>query len=352
MSSATYLEQSCALQVDCSISFGAGCRIAPSFRIPARAGEVSILFGPSGCGKTTTLRLLAGLARPDAGSIRFGDHRWVDTSRGDFCTPQQRKIGMVFQNYALFSHLTVRQNLAFGLRQLKPSVREARIARIADLLEIRPLLDHPVSAISGGQAQRVGLGRSLAIDPCLLLLDEPMAALDEPLRLQLGAELRGLLLRSQRSTIMVTHDLREVERLGDYLLVMDEGRVIEHAPVSELLGSPRLVRTAKILGIDNILSTREAIAAGLIPPGLSSAPFLAIAGEEIRIKETTSAPAARFRLARIERHGPCLNLEFDQPARLHVRMTPQALPDRSLEAGQFYALDIPATARRFLQDSW
>ncbi len=339
------------LNVECAIRFGAGCCIAPQFAVPAEPGRVTLLFGPSGCGKTTTLRLIAGLARPDEGRIAFGEEVWADTARRICLPPQKRRIGFLFQNYALFSHLSVRQNLAFGLHGLPAQERQSRIEALAELLEIGPLLDQMPHTLSGGQAQRVALGRALATRPQLLLLDEPLAALDEPLRHQIGRELRELLRRTALPALMITHDLRELDALGDDLVVISEGRVLQHGPLREVLQHPRTVEVARILGMENILPVEQVHRHFPLPPETNGAAFLGLASEHIRFAHVEGPGTCLCRLNRIEHRAGLLRLEFDAPLPLLVRITPQALPEIPLEVGRFYPLQIPREALRFLPSS-
>ncbi len=193
-------------------------------------GEFIVLVGPSGCGKTTTLRMLAGLEDPDAGTIRIGD-RVVNRIH-----PKDRDIAMVFQDYALYPHMTVRKNLSFGLqlRKIPKSQIERRVAETAELLGLTDLLDRKPRALSGGQQQRVAVGRAIVRNPRCYLFDEPLSNLDAKLRLQMRAELRSLHLRLKTTTIYVTHDQEEAMTLGDRLVVMAGG-------VIHQIGSPLVV---------------------------------------------------------------------------------------------------------------
>ncbi len=339
------------LNIQCAIRFGTGCRIAPQFAVPMKSGRVTLLFGPSGCGKTTTLRLIAGLARPDEGRIVFGEDVWADTTRRLCLPPQKRRIGFLFQNYALFSHLSVRQNLAFGLQGLPAKERQARVESLAELLEIGPLLDQMPHTLSGGQAQRVALGRTLATHPQLLLLDEPLAALDEPLRHLIGRELRELLQRTALPALMITHDQRELDALGDDLVVLSQGRVLQHGPLHEVLQHPRTVEVARILGMENILPVEQVHCHFPLPPETKGTAFLGIASEHIRFARSGAAGSCLSRLSRIEHQAGLLRLEFDAPLPLLVRITPQALPQTPLEIGRSYPLEIPREALRLLPSS-
>jgi molybdate transport system ATP-binding protein len=217
------------------------------------AGDgVAVLFGPSGAGKTLTLQCLAGLLRPDAGRIAVDGRVLFEGGRIDV-PPQSRRVGYVFQGYALFPHLSVAENVGFGLRDRPRAERETRTAAVLDRLGLAALAARLPAELSGGQRQRVALGRALAPDPALLLLDEPLSALDAPLRRALRDELRGILREWRTAAVVVTHDFTEAYRLADRIVVYDAGRVVQAAPRSELLWQPASESVARIMGIRNVL---------------------------------------------------------------------------------------------------
>jgi len=218
------------------------------------AGDgVAGLFGPSGAGKTLTLQCLAGLIRPDAGRIVVGGRVLFDAALGVDLPPQQRRVGYVFQGYALFPHLTVADNVAFGLRDRPRVERARRAADVVQRLGLGGLERRYPRELSGGERQRVALGRALAIEPALLLLDEPLSALDAPLRRALRDELRALLSEVGTAAVVVTHDFTEAYRLADRIVVYDGGRVVQSAPRAELLWQPASESVARIMGIPNVL---------------------------------------------------------------------------------------------------
>ena len=218
------------------------------------AGDgVAVLFGPSGAGKTLTLQCLAGLLRPDQGRIVVDGRVLFDSSTGVDVPPQARRVGYVFQGYALVPHLSVAENVGFGLRERPRAERAARTARVLERLGLADLGQRAPHELSGGQRQRVALGRALATDPALLLLDEPLSALDAPLRRALRDELRGILREWRTAAVVVTHDFTEAYRLADRIVVYDAGRVVQSAPRSELLWQPASETVAHIMGIRNVL---------------------------------------------------------------------------------------------------
>jgi molybdate transport system ATP-binding protein len=218
------------------------------------AGDgVAVLFGPSGAGKTLTLQCLAGLIRPDAGRIVVDDRVLFDSAAGVDLPPQQRRVGYVFQGYALFPHLTVGQNVAFGLRDRPRAERLSRAAEVMERLGLGGLTHRRTGELSGGQRQRVALGRALAIDPALLLLDEPLSALDAPLRRSLRDELRTILSGWGTAAVLVTHDFTEAYQIADRIVIYESGRVIQSAPRAELLWQPASEAVARIMGLRNVL---------------------------------------------------------------------------------------------------
>ncbi|TPE48072.1 ABC transporter ATP-binding protein [Amaricoccus solimangrovi] len=201
-----------------------------NFNVPA--GKVVALLGPSGCGKSTILRAIAGLIVPDQGRITL-DGR--DLTR---VAVRDRKLGMVFQNFALFSHMTVAENIAYGLAGLPKAERVARVERLLDLVRLRPFAARFPPRLSGGQQQRVAVARALATDPAALLMDEPFGALDRALRSELQAELVRMQEDVGITTVMVTHDQEEAQAVAEQLVVMNEGRVEQVGSPEEIYDNP------------------------------------------------------------------------------------------------------------------
>ena len=212
-------------------------------------GEMCILLGPSGCGKTTLLRAVAGLVRPDAGRLSIAGQ---DVTA---LPSQARGIAMTFQNYALFPNMTVRQNLAFGLQQQRLSRAQvaAKVDAALALMELAPRADARPAALSGGQKQRVALARALVLEPRLLLLDEPLSALDAQIRKRLRDELKRLQRETGFTAILVTHDQEEALVLGDQVAVMNAGRIVQSGPARELYDRPATRFVAGFIGDFNVL---------------------------------------------------------------------------------------------------
>ena len=211
------------------------------------------LFGPSGAGKTLTLQCLAGLVRPDRGRIALNGRVFFDSASGVDLPPQSRRLGYVFQGYALFPHLTVEENVAFGLKDRPREERVRRTQMVLERLGLAPQARRYPGELSGGQQQRVALARALAVDPDLLLLDEPLSALDAPLRRQLREELGRIVREWGKATVLVTHDLAEAYQLADRIVVYESGQVLQAAPKSELLWQPTSERVARLIGVRNLL---------------------------------------------------------------------------------------------------
>ncbi|MFT3690896.1 ABC transporter ATP-binding protein [Paenirhodobacter sp.] len=217
------------------------------------AGELLALLGPSGCGKTTCLRMIAGLVDPTSGEIVIGGKPITKTP------VHRRNMGMLFQNYALFPHMTVAENVAFGLemRGFSRSEREDKVRKALDLVKLGHLADRIPVQLSGGQQQRVALARALVIEPSMLLLDEPLGALDKSLREQMQLEIRQLQQRLGLTTIMVTHDQDEALTMADQIAVMRAGRMEQIASATDLYQRPATQFVAGFIGASNFFEAEE-----------------------------------------------------------------------------------------------
>lgn len=211
------------------------------------AGGITALFGPSGAGKTLTLRHVAGLERAEAGRIALDGRVLFDREARIDLRPRERRVGYVFQDYALFPHLDVESNIAFGLAGRPREEREARVRELLALVELDGFEGRPVKSLSGGERQRVALARALAPEPALLLLDEPFAALDFRVRAALRRSLRSIQRQAEVPMILVTHSLPDVRQLSDDLVLLDRGRVVAAGPTADLLTSPESAEVAELL---------------------------------------------------------------------------------------------------------
>jgi molybdate transport system ATP-binding protein len=221
------------------------------------------LAGPSGSGKSTVLRIAAGLARPDAGRVCVHGEVWSDARTGAWVPPAQRRVGYLFQDYALFPHLSARDNVAYGLRGPRGE-RRRRAEGLLDRLGVLDLAGQRPGRLSGGERQRVALARALAPEPRLLLLDEPLSALDATTRARAARELAAVLRALDVPTVLVTHDFAEAAQLGDSLAVMDAGRIVQEGSAAELAARPATPFVADFTGA-NVLAGR----AGPGPDGLT-----------------------------------------------------------------------------------
>jgi iron(III) transport system ATP-binding protein len=236
-------------------------------------GEFVTLLGPSGCGKTTTLRLVAGLEQGDAGEIYLGDRLLSAPARRHQVPPEQRSMGMVFQNYAVWPHMTVGENVAFPLRMLHFPRREIekRTRRILELVGLGRLETRPAPLLSGGQQQRVALARALVFEPQVLLLDEPLSNLDARLREDLRFELKELQRRLGLTTLLVTHDQKEAMVLADRIIVMNAGRIEQVGPPVTLYQQPATPFVLEFLGATNYLGAKVTDTHALMVPEAGNA---------------------------------------------------------------------------------
>ncbi|MDX6556742.1 MAG: iron(III) transport system ATP-binding protein [Miltoncostaeaceae bacterium] len=246
-------------------SFG-GSPVLHSVSLTVAPGTTLALLGPSGCGKTTLLRCIAGLERPDAGSIAVAGRTLV--APGTFVAPEKRRVGMVFQDPALFPHMSVARNVAYGLPRAPD--RDERVRAALALVDLPGFGDRAPGTLSGGQQQRVALARALATRPSVILLDEPFSALDAPLRVALRLEVRRLLADLGATAVFVTHDQEEAFLVGDEVAVMFDGAIVQIGSPADLYDLPATRRVAEFIGDANLLQgvadgERALTALGAVP---------------------------------------------------------------------------------------
>ena len=260
----------------------------------AEPASFVVLLGPSGCGKSTTLRLIAGLDTPTAGTIRIGDR---DVTH---LPPAERGISMVFQSYALFPHLTVAENIVFGLRVRKVRDREARLARVAELLGLAQLLQRKPSQLSGGQQQRVALGRAIIAEQPVCLMDEPLSNLDAQLRGEMRREIRALQRRLAITMVYVTHDQTEAMTMADRVVLLRNGRIEQVGSPEELYSKPATAFTAGFIGAPpmNLMKLNGAVT-GVRPEDMRIGPD----GMEAKVESVEYLGADSLVAARTAEHS-------------------------------------------------
>ena len=231
-------------------------RAVESVSLSVRDGELLTLLGPSGCGKTTMLRLLAGLERPSAGTVEIAGETVATGDGGQFVSAEQRDVGLVFQDFALFPHLTVEENVAFGLQDWSVESRERRVDALLELVDLSDHREKAPDALSGGQQQRVALARALAPEPDVLLLDEPFSNLDVRLRVEMREEVRDILKTAGVTAVSVTHDQEEALSISDRVAIMHDGEIEQVGTPEVVFENPGSRFVASFLGRASFLSGR------------------------------------------------------------------------------------------------
>ncbi|OLE78837.1 MAG: hypothetical protein AUF76_18305 [Acidobacteria bacterium 13_1_20CM_2_65_9] len=359
------LPEHAELRVDAEQRFASGVVVAPVLDVELAPGTILVLFGPSGAGKTTMLRQVAGLERPDRGRIQFGGDTWCDMSRGEWRSPQERRIGMVFQQPALFPHLSVRDNIEYGLSTLVAAERRQRSGELIRLLAIPELADRLPRALSGGEAQRVAVARALAPKPGLVLLDEPFASLDVPARARLRREVRSLMQRSGTPAVLVTHDRTEALALGDQIAVATGGRIRQVGPIADVFSRPADADVAASLGVEAVLPGRIVDAReGLLsvqvgdtvihvaerePTAVGSNVYACIRAEDVTLETQSPAHASTrnhlaARVIAIAAEGPIDRVSLDCGFALDALITRRAREELRLAVGAPITAAIKATS--------
>lgn len=353
------------LAIDIAHRFASGVEVRASVERAIGGGSILVLFGPSGAGKTTIVRSVAGLLRPAEGRIAFGAAVWFDSRAGRWVTPQERRVGYVSQDSSLFPHLTVRENVAYGLRALDAEARRRRIGEVLALLQLNDLAGRHPRHLSGGQAQRVALGRALAPSPGLLLLDEPFAGLDAAMRRPLRAEMRSVIRDLGAAAVLVTHDRMEAMAMADDFAVVIDGRVRQVGAAADVFARPADRVVAQSLGIETIVSAivvertegllrlrigdRAVTAVADDGGGPGAEVFACIRAEDVVVEERGSASSsARNHLAgsivAVESEGAVDRLTLDCGFRLAALVTHRSRQDMRLAVGSRVTATIKATA--------
>ncbi len=343
--------------------FPGGPLIQVKLQVPTDHFSITVLFGPSGSGKTTVLRCLAGLDRPGRGRIRFEEETWFDAAQAIFLSTQRRGIGYVSQEYALFPHLTVARNIAFGLGVIDAAQRQQCVQKMVCLLGLAGLENRWPRQLSGGEQQRVALARALVRQPRLLLLDEPLSALDAGTRERLRRELRQLLAGLGVPALLVTHDRVEALALGDDVVVLDGGRVCQSGPVQEVFAHPANLAAARITGVDTvepakILAVADGLATvavgqtqlvALAPDATIGDGYISIRAEEVILEKGTGAPSSARnclsgQIRTMIREGPMVRIGLDCGFHLTALITNQACRALELREGERVTALVKAPA--------
>ena len=351
------------LTIDCSKTFPGRFSAAAQLVLPLDPPHVLILFGPSGSGKTTLLRCLAGLEWPDEGQIQFGSTTWIDAATHIRLSPQARRIGYMPQDYALFPTHTVAGNIAYGLSDLPSAARQERVRELISLLQLQGLEQAKPTQLSGGQQQRVALARAIARRPQLLLLDEPLSALDAPTRAKLCGELRALLTQQAIPAIVVTHDWAEALTLGDIIAVMNAGQVLQVGSPQEVFSRPANAEVAKIVGIETVVqghvvandsglatvSVNGTRLKGLGADVSGSAVYVCIRAEDVLLEQAGSGiTSARNHLSghvtEVVPQGVLVTVTVDCGFSLRAVITRGAREELGLEIGSIVTAAIKAGA--------
>ncbi|AQH02462.1 MULTISPECIES: ABC transporter ATP-binding protein [Caballeronia] len=323
-------------------------------------GKLVCFLGPSGCGKTTLLRIIAGLETPSSGTVAFAGRDLTHVPAN------QRDFGMVFQSLALFPHMTVAQNIAYPLRlrRVAKDAQAARVAELLDLIQLPHMADRPVSRLSGGQRQRVAIARAIASSPKLLLLDEPLSALDAKLREAMQVEIRLLQQRLGITTIMVTHDQREAMTMADEIVVMEKGRIAQVGRPLDIYRNPVSEFVADFIGLGNILPVtldgtdrialpggqRIAVAAAARTNGATDDMRLLIRPEDVSMRPAIAQPGPNVlagTVAFIRDVGSSLEATIDCAGfTLTAATTPRETPD--LQIGMPIFAELPPHACKLI----
>jgi len=335
---------------------------------------VTILFGPSGAGKSTLLDCIAGLLRPDAGRIEIGGEVLLDSTTGLNLSAQQRHIAYVFQTLALFPHLNVEANVSYGLANLPAAERRARVMEILAAFDVEKLRARKPGEISGGEKQRVALARSLVTSPRILLLDEPLTGLDAELKASILDDLRVWNATKQIPIVYVTHSREEVDALGERVIAMDRGQVLNEGTPREVLESPRHHRLAQAAGFENlmrgtVLDLREPDGVMCVRLGESACEIEvplghALPGSNVRVAigagdillatERPNALSARNilegKIVSMERRGSIMAARVDCGVKFAVHVTPGAVRALELQAGQRVWLVLKTHSCHLVED--
>jgi len=336
------------LEFQCEHQYPGGFRFGLGFSLRER---FTALFGPSGCGKTSILSVIAGFLRPQAGRVLLCERILLDTEQGTCLRPEQRHVGVVFQEALLFPHLSVERNLRYGQRHRR-SPRVVDFGRVVEVLEIGHLLQRKPHNLSGGERQRVALGRALLSGPELLLMDEPLAALDTPLKIRILDYLQRAVAEWNVPTLFVTHEQSMVRRAAEWVVVVRDGRLVAAGPPDEALGRPEtlawgnaagpvnLLRVGRVESRDGQMVARVGTQQLVLPPEAGASPvrFVQFAPADVILsrKDVPGLSARNHLSGRVERMvdvGQAVFVAVDVGQVLWAEVTPQAVAELQLLPG-------------------
>ena len=344
------------MSLDARVQLGRG-DFSLDLSLDAADGDTIGLLGPNGSGKSTTLRCLAGLDAPQTGRIDIAGVTVVDTTRGIDLPPEQRSVGFVFQDYLLFPHMSVLDNVAFGLRARGEARQSAerRAREWLDRLEIGDLASRKPGRLSGGQAQRVALARALVIEPDLLLLDEPLAALDAGTRASVRSLLRRHLADFHGAVVMVTHDPMDAMVLADRVVVLEDGHAVQAGTPGDVARRPESTYVAQLVGVnmlrgrahDGVVTLDSGGEIRIANVAISGPVIVALRPEAISVHLQHPEGSARnvwqSRVSSLEARGDLVRLEVEGPPALTAVITPAAVADLGLHEGAAVWLTAKAT---------
>jgi len=355
------------LIVDFRYPLPKGADLQARFSIPLEHPRIVVLFGPSGSGKSTLLHCLAGLLQPERGVIRYGETVWFDADRQIALPPQRRSVGLLFQDYPLFPHLTVRENIGYGLRRLNRAESEAAVRGWIDRFHLTGKEDRFPQALSGGEQQRVALARALAPKPRLLLLDEPFSALDLRTRALIRGEVRKWVQENRAVALVVTHDIVDAMTLGEELMILSEGAILQQGLPLEVFSRPASPEVAKIVGVENLLPAQRIdseddrvivdVGKGRLitvgEPPRTGRCFVSIRAEEVILERGQAAQSsARNRLLGFVQElipvGAQIRVVVDCGFPLTALVTRQAVEELSLRPGAEITAVIKASSVHFI----
>ncbi len=353
---------SAAWEADLAVRWPRGPQITAALSGPMGAAHSTVLFGPSGGGKSTILRAMAGLERIESGRIVVDGVVWADASAGIHQPPQARDVGMSFQDYALFPHLGAADNIAFGLRDRPAAERRARLDELLGAFGLEGLERRLPRELSGGQQQRVALARAVARRPRMLLLDEPLSALDGVARQSARSELRRQLAAFGIPSILVTHDPTDAIALGDAIAVIADGRVVQSGSVEDVFSRPSHVSVARIVGTETVLAGHiEEVVDGLAGVRAADVRFLAAApdvatkdvhvcirADAVTLARGVAPTSARNtfggRVTAVTAEGPLFRVDVDCGVPLAALVTRQAIEDLEIAVGASITAAVKASA--------